>query len=153
MTKSWNKAKNIAAGRKIKYRLEKNLPAIVKLKEEILSVVKSRGYLLDTQGQMFRLRSEHSCLNELNQRLGAIVMKVAQVECDRALQERGLVPGKDYEFMLTVHDEWQFAVLPQHVDTVKTVAADSIAVAGVTLGLRCPLAGNGDVGNTWADTH
>jgi DNA polymerase I-like protein with 3'-5' exonuclease and polymerase domains len=153
VTKSWDKKKNIVAGRKIKYRLEKNLPAIVKLKEEILSVVKSRGYLLDAQGQMFRLRSEHSCLNELNQRLGAIVMKVAQVECDRTLQERGLVPGKDYEFMLTVHDEWQFAVLPQHVDTVKTVAADSIAVAGVTLGLRCPLAGNGDVGNTWADTH
>lgn len=153
ITKGWDTVANIKAGRTIKSKLEKGIPAIVKLKEAILEARKGRGYLLDIQGQMFRLRSDHSALNEVNQRAGAIIMKVAQIMLDEELQRIGLNPGLDYEFMLTVHDEWQLAVLPDYGELVSTTATQAIADAATVLKFRCPLKGSASIGRTWADTH
>lgn len=80
-------------------------------------------------------------------------MKVALVILDADLQAAGLVPGVDYEFCANVHDEWQIDTLPQHVETVKRLAEDSIRKAGDDLEFKCPLAGNADAGSNWKETH
>jgi DNA polymerase I len=154
VTGGWDFQENRRVGRRIRNKLERGVPALVKLKERLIEYKDSRGFLYDLQGQMFRLRSNHSAMNELNQRAGAIIMKVGQLIADRELRlTHGLVPGYHYEFMLTVHDEWQFAVVPEHAELVAAVAKEAIAVAGEDLKFRCPLSGDASIGNSWADTH
>ncbi len=80
-------------------------------------------------------------------------MKKAQVILDKDLQAAGLVPGRDYEFVITYHDEWQLEALPHLAEQVGATAADAIRKAGEFFSFRCPLKGNFDIGKTWADTH
>jgi DNA polymerase I-like protein with 3'-5' exonuclease and polymerase domains len=80
-------------------------------------------------------------------------MKVAQVTMDEDLQAAGYAPGLDYEFVATVHDEMQVECRPQIGEIVGKTAADAIRKAGEKLGFRCPLAGNYEIGRTWAQTH
>jgi DNA polymerase I len=149
VTKSWDNESNIRAGRRIKGKLEKGLPALVSLKEKILEVYKERGYLLDLDGQKFRLRSDHSALNELNQRAGAIIMKRVEVWLDWKLREMQV----DYKWLLHIHDEWQFAVRAEHVAIFRSVINDAFAYATNYYKLKCPITGDAKEGSNWSETH
>lgn len=81
-------------------------------------------------------------------------MKRGLVILDDNLQERGYVPGQDYEFVANVHDEWQIEVYdPDNAEEIGKTAAWAIAEAGRFYNLRCPLEGSYDVGDSWKDTH
>jgi DNA polymerase-1 len=125
------------------------------LEDLITSVQKAaqRGYLVSHDGRKIHIRSPHAALNTLLQGGGAVVMKKAQVMLDDTLQDSGLVPGIDYEFVLTVHDEWQLEVEERHAEFVGREAAAAIRRAGEFFKLRCPLAGSYQVGDNWRDTH
>jgi len=112
-----------------------------------------RGFLVGLDGGKIKVRHRHAALNTLLQSAGAIIMKMALVILDKALQAQGLVPGEDYEFCANVHDEWQIDVRPDHAETVMALAEWSIKEAGVELNFGCPLAGNADRGFNWRDTH
>jgi DNA polymerase-1 len=112
-----------------------------------------RGYLVSHDKRKIHIRSPHAALNTLLQGGGAVVMKLAQVILDDTLQDSGLVPGVDYEFVLTVHDEWQLEVEERHAEFVGKSAADAIRLAGERFELRCPLAGSYAIGDNWKDTH
>ena len=144
-----------AAGRRIRNQFMRNMPSFKKLMDKIMTTYKSRGYLLDAHGLPFRLRSTHSALNAINQRLGALVMKEAQVLCDQSLRNtHKLVPGKDYEFLLTIHDEFQIGAIDETIaETIGKEAANAITEAGKKLKIRCPMAGNYMIGSSWGDTH
>ncbi len=149
VTKSWDKNLNLKKGRWIKNRLEKGLPALVQLKELLVETNKKRGFLFDLDGQMFRVRSEHSILNELNQRAGAILMKRAEIYLDWKLRELQV----DYKWLLHVHDEWQLAVRPEHVKVLKSVVKDAFAHATDYYKMRCPITGGAKEGSNWSETH
>jgi DNA polymerase-1 len=55
--------------------------------------------------------------------------------------------------LLNVHDEVQLSTKPEESKNVGRIAAQSIAEAGEYFGLRCPLAGDYDIGQSWAETH
>ena len=132
------------------------LPALGKLVDAINRRAfgkDGRGFVFGLDGGKIKTRHRHAALNTLLQSAGAIIMKQGLVILDDSLQEAGLVPGVDYEFVANIHDEWQLDVLPQHVDHVKETAAWAIKRAGEVLNFVCPLAGNSDTGMTWADTH
>lgn len=152
--KGWDQELNIKTGKKIANSLTKNLPALAALKETILRTIKTRGFLVDLDDHAFTLRSQHSCLNELNQRAGAIIMKRALVILDRKLQEF-LVPGVDYEFCLNIHDEFQIAVNgdKERADQIGTMAKQAIKDAGKYYNLKCELDGDYAIGKNWAETH
>jgi hypothetical protein len=80
-------------------------------------------------------------------------MKKAQVILDGNLQGLGQVPGEHYEFVATVHDEWELEARPEVADLVGRTAADAIRLAGEHFKFRCPLAGEYKIGKTWADVH
>jgi DNA polymerase-1 len=63
------------------------------------------------------------------------------------------VPGVDYEWVGNIHDEFQAEVKIEHAEFVGRIVADSIRKSGEHFKFRCPLAGNFDIGETWADTH
>lgn len=149
VTKSWDKDTNVKAGARIKRNLERGLPALVKLKERLIETARSRGFLYDLDGQMFRLRSEHSALNELNQRAGAILMKRWQVLLYAKLDAAGI----DWHPLLTVHDEIQMAVRPQDVSLVKQLSTETFAEVTALYKLKCPITGEGGSGVNWSETH
>lgn len=61
--------------------------------------------------------------------------------------------GLDYRFVGNVHDEFQVEVLEAHADRFGRLAADCIVAAGTHFKMRCPLAGEYNVGASWAETH
>lgn len=129
------------------------LPALGQLVGLVQSTAKTKGRLRGMDGRVIPCRSAHSAVNALFQSAGAVAMKVALVILDEKLQSLGLLPGRDYEFVLNVHDEWQIETKEEHVETISREAPAAIAAAGEKLGFRCPLAGNAQVGRTWAETH
>jgi DNA polymerase I len=141
------------AGAKSRRKFLKNLPALGTLTSKVAERVKATGSLKGIDGRRLSCRSSHSALNTLLQAAGAIAMKVAQAIVDEDLQSKGLVPGKDYEFLVTVHDEWQLEARPEVAELVGKTAAEAIRKAGEKLGFRCPLAGNYEVGSNWKETH
>lgn len=152
-TGSWDKELNIREGRKMKDALERGVPALPKLKDAVLSRMKSPGFCLDLDGQPFTIRSDHSSLNELNQRAGAIIMKRALVILWNDLMEAGWVHGADFLVLLNIHDEWQAAVLSEKAEAFCGMAKDAIRKSGEFYNLHCPISGEAKVGNNWAETH
>lgn len=141
------------AGKATRARLLKGLPALAKLIDKIKSVLKQRGHLKAIDGRKLYSRSEHSALNTLLQSAGGVIMKWAVVHMDDCLQEAGLVPGKDYEYVGNYHDEVQVEARPGNAEHIGQQAKLSITAVGERWNFPCPLTGDFKVGKTWADTH
>lgn len=140
-------------GGKLRKAFLEGLPAMGKLVGRVKAVAKERGYLRGLDGRRLSVRSQHAALNTLLQSAGAVQMKRALCIFDESMQAAGLVPGVDYEFVANVHDEWQLEVEKQHADLVLHLGKEAIRLAGESFNFACPLAGSGDIGLTWADTH
>lgn len=130
-----------------------NLPAIKKLKDKIDARISERGYLLGIDGRHLQIRSRHSALNQLLQSTGAVLMKKATCIYYNDLESAGLRFGKDYGFCANVHDEYQVAAKPQHVDFVMITSIRAIEKAGEFFNLLCPFTGESRVGFNWKETH
>lgn len=146
----------IGKGRKAGGLLRKQflagLPALRKLVAGVKKAA-AKGWITGLDGRRLHIRSDHAALNTLLQSAGALVMKQALAILDARLQELGLVPGVNYEFVANVHDEWQIEVDEDLAELVGKTAVESIRAAGDHFGFRCPLDGEYKVGNNWAETH
>ena len=135
---------------------EKNLPALAQLSKDIKEAA-GRGYLIGLDGRRLAVRSKHSSVNLLMQSAGAILMRRWLVILEQKLQDHGLVPielgGRDYEFVLNVHDEAQTEVLPEHVELYNRLALESFPETSDFYDFKCPLAGEAKSGGSWFDTH
>jgi DNA polymerase I-like protein with 3'-5' exonuclease and polymerase domains len=140
-------------GAKSRAKFLKALPAIEKIVNAVKAGVRKRGVIESIDGIPLHSRSEHAALNTLLQSAGAIFMKRAQLILDTQLQERGWIPGVNYEFVGTIHDEWQIEVDEEIADEVGRLASRAIALAGEYYKFKCPLAGNYVIGNDWCETH
>lgn len=148
-----DKELNRRRGREARRVFEKNQPGYKRMREAVSSTLKTRGYLLSLDGHILKCRSEHSALNALFQSAGAIVMKRALLIFDSALQAASLVPGKDYEFVGNIHDEWQLEVTEGLEDLVGLIGVAAIRVAGEFYGMKCSQDGEYKTGRNWAETH
>lgn len=138
-----------AQGRK---KIETGFPALGALQAKIQTKART-GSLRGLDGRKLHVRGQHSALNTLLQGGGAIVMKKALVLAYEAFQAKGWVFGKDYAFVLNVHDEFQIEAKEHLAEEIGAIAADAIRLAGEAYNLRCPLAGSKDFGPNWAETH
>ena len=136
-------------GKELKSRFLQNTPSLKILREKVSSIAKNTGTLPGLDGRRLQVRSDHAALNTLLQSAGAIVMKQAVVLLDESLSKFGI----DYKFVANVHDEWQIEVEESYADMVGKIGAQSIENAGKVLEMRCPLAGEYKVGNSWKETH
>lgn len=134
-------------------RIEQGLPALGKLQEAVKKAAKQNGYLRSLDGRKLHVRAQHSALNTLLQGGGAVVMKLALVFTYDAYVARGWQHGREYGFVVNVHDEFQVEADTEIAQEVGSIAADAIRRAGEHFGLRCPLSGSSDVGHSWAETH
>ena len=145
--------KGPAAGRALKKRFLEGLPALGRLVKGVKEAAKKRGYLRGLDGRLLHVRSDHAALNTLLQSAGALVMKKALVILDAELQRAGFVPGRHYEFVANIHDEWQIECDEEIAEIVGLAAKNAIRAAGDAFGFRCPLDGEFKIGANWAETH
>jgi DNA polymerase I-like protein with 3'-5' exonuclease and polymerase domains len=143
----------IVKGAITKDRFLKKTPALKRLREAVADAVEKRGSINAIDGGRLNVRHKHAALNTLLQSAGAIAMKKALVVLYQDLTARGWVFGREYAFVLNIHDEVQAIVRDDLVSTYAPLAADSIRQAGEQLGFRCPLAGEAKPGRNWAETH
>ena len=136
------------AGTRLRQSFFDNLPSFKSLKNRV-GTASERGYLKGLDGRKLFVRSEHAALNTLLQGAGAVVMKQALVLFNRSLKSEGL----DAHFVANVHDEWQVEVLEKDAERVGQLGVEAIVAAGEHLDLKCPLDGEYNVGNNWAETH
>ena len=137
-----------ALGKKLKAKFLENTPALAILKDNVVQSA-AKGYITALDGRKIFIRSEHAALNSLLQSAGALVMKQALIILDKYARLWGI----DYKFVGNVHDEFQVEVIESQADRFGKLAASCIEAAGLHFKLRCPLAGDYKVGNSWAETH
>lgn len=140
------------SGRKLKEKFFRQIPAIKRLVDVVGETYKKNGTLKALDGNPYHIRSAHSALNTLLQGAGALVMKYYLVFLDRNLSER-FKTGKQYEFVLNVHDEVQIECDEDVAEEVAKIAEATFDDVTKYLGFRIPLRGSADIGNSWAETH
>ena len=124
-------------------------PALANLKDLVTTIAEKHKSLPGLDGRRLRVRHAHASLNTLLQGAGAVVMKKAMVILDQLLRE-AKIPHK---FAANVHDEWQIETPEEFADEVGRLGCKAIELAGEYYNMRCPLAGEYNVGNNWAETH
>ena len=137
-----------AKGKKLKDSFLKATPALADLKANVAESA-SKGYVTALDGRKIFIRSEHAALNSLLQSAGALIMKQALIILDKYARIWKL----DYKFVGNIHDEFQVEVREDQADKFGSLAASCIEAAGIHFNLRCLLAGDYKVGNSWAETH
>lgn len=135
-------------GNELRTRFLRNTPSLETLRERV-GQASRKGYLRGLDGRKLWVRSEHSALNTLLQAAGAIIMKRALVLLDDYATQHGI----DYKFVGNVHDEIQSEVASKQAEKFGWLAVECIKAAGLSFELRCPLDGEYQIGNTWAETH
>lgn len=58
-----------------------------------------------------------------------------------------------YKLVANVHDEWQIETPEKYGNIVGKAGCRAIEKAGKHFDMRCPLAGDYNVGKSWAETH
>ena len=135
-------------GKRLKDSFLKATPALAKLKENVAQSA-AKGYITGLDGRKVFIRSEHAALNSCLQSAGSLIMKQALIILDRY----AILWGIDYKFVGNIHDEFQVEVREDQAGKFGALAASCIEAAGIHFKLRCPLAGEFNVGDSWAETH
>lgn len=124
------------------------------LVQALESAVKEKGYLRSPLGRHVPIKSRHSMLVYLEQAGEADAMKLAEVIFnDRVSIENGWKYGTDFAGVAHVHDERQIEARPEIAEEIGAAYAECIRMAGEEMGLRCPLLGSFNIGETWRATH
>ena len=137
-----------AQGKKLKAQFLKATPALAKLKDNVAQAA-AKGYITGLDGRKVFIRSEHAALNSCLQSAGSLIMKQALIILDKYAKMWKV----DYRFVGNIHDEFQVEVREDQATKFGALAASCIEAAGIHFNLRCPLAGEFNVGDSWADTH
>ena len=140
---------NAATGRSLKSRFLSQTPALARLKGEIDRVLDVKSSLVGLDGRPLHIRSPHAALNTLLQSAGAILMKKATVIADRLLSAAEI----PFRQVAHIHDEIQYECPAAYAENVGHIVCKSIRQSGEYFNFRCPLDGEYNVGDNWADTH
>jgi DNA polymerase-1 len=101
---------------------------------------------IDSSNKIVRAAAERIAVNTPIQGTAADLIKVAMINIDRAIDERGLKTA----MLLSVHDELVFEVPPEEFDEVSRLVKD--LMEGVWT-LKVPLKVNISSGRNWAEAH
>ena len=133
-------------GKKLRKDFLNKMPAFKKLLAAVQRSVKTNKHLIGLDGRVLKIRENYKALNSLLQNAASIVMK-------QALLEFIEIARHPYELHANVHDEVQLSCLKAHAEDLGSDFVDAIKKAGKVLGIKCPLDGEYNIGNNWAETH
>lgn len=146
--------KAAALGKKVRAAFVKAVPGLGPLLESIQARSKN-DTLKALDGRILQLQGkQHAALNYLLQGAGAIVCKRWVVTSWANLGAAGLTgPVPLVKPLGFIHDEIQYSVRPEDVETVERIVTNSIVEVGLELKLNVPLAAEAKHGSSWADCH
>jgi DNA polymerase I-like protein with 3'-5' exonuclease and polymerase domains len=146
--------KAAALGKKVRSAFVKAIPGLGPLLESVKARSKD-DTLKALDGRILHLQGkQHAALNYLLQSAGAIVCKNWVVTSWANLDAAGMLGDVPQVYPLGfIHDEIQYAVKPDQVETVERILTNSIVEVGESFNLNVPLAAEAKHGNSWADCH
>lgn len=126
-------------------------PGLEELREVTIPQDAKRGFFCGVDGRLVPQTSEHLMLSGYLQCGEAVVMKKAMSLWIPKLEKEKI----DFKLVDFVHDEWVIECPDDDAvcNFVLSTAAMSINLAGEALNLKCPMKGNGKIGQNWADIH
>jgi len=143
-----------AIGAKGRKAIESGITGLRELLEALKSRVKAAGFVRLPYTLRPIETPQRIALNSLLQGAGAEVMKMALVLFHfEVAPARGLVQGKDFKYLATVHDEQQFSCPKESAKKTGQAFADALVLAGERLELAVPMAGGYEIGTNWSETH
>jgi DNA polymerase I-like protein with 3'-5' exonuclease and polymerase domains len=142
--------KGAAAGKQLKDKFFRKIPAIKKLVDAVQKAAK-RGYLVGLDGRLLHIRSSHAALNTLLQSAGALIAKQALIEFDKSINVLGL--NDRAHQVMWCHDEIQVECDIEVAEHVGQLAIESFKRAGEYFNFRIPITGEYKVGGNWKETH
>ena len=125
-----------------------NLKAFAHLKDSVTREA-TQGWIRGLDGRRLFIRSEHAALNTLLQGAGALVMKKALTTLDKYAK----LWGMEYKIVGNIHDEIQAEVPAAQAEKFGQLAVSCLEAAGIHFNLNCKLAGEYQIGTSWAETH
>jgi DNA polymerase I-like protein with 3'-5' exonuclease and polymerase domains len=144
----------IADGARLRAKFLKGMPALGTLLQRVNNYrAENKNYLRLLDGRHIPVEASHVTLNYLLQSAGAILSKAWMRRFHQLAEEAGLGWGKDYMQLLWVHDEVQCAVRRDKADLLGALCVQAIEEVGKQYGLKCPITGEYDLGESWRDTH
>jgi DNA polymerase I-like protein with 3'-5' exonuclease and polymerase domains len=146
--------KAAALGKKVRSAFVKAIPGLGPLLESVKARSKD-DTLKALDGRILYLQGkQHAALNYLLQSAGAIVCKNWVVTSWANLDAAGMLGDVPQVHPLGfIHDEIQYAVKPDQVETVERILTNSIVEVGLDFNLNVPLASEAKHGSSWADCH
>lgn len=137
----------LSEGKAIRQQFLDNLGIGDVMQEAINEQKIGRVWLVDGSGVV--CPSPHAALNYKLQGGGARVMSLAAILLEREIRRKGL----SSLLVGSIHDEWQYDVLPEDADEHGRIAVEAIRNAGEELNMNVPLDGTSKKGHTWSETH
>lgn len=152
---AWPAEKRKKVGARVRKSLLAGLPALKQTIEGLKKYWKVGYTVTGLDGRIAEVLKAYICLNTQLQMNGAIVVKWATVLVHREARKRWGPPSKDGTWCMVghVHDEYNFQVKKEIAHEFGKLAVDSFANAGKLLSVSCGLAGEYQVGNSWAEVH
>jgi DNA polymerase I-like protein with 3'-5' exonuclease and polymerase domains len=143
-----------ALGKKVRVAFVAAIPGLGPLLESVKARSKD-DTLKALDGRVLYLQGkQHAALNYLLQSAGAIVCKNWVVTSWANLDAAGMLGDVPQVYPLGfIHDEIQYAVKPDQVETVERILINSIVEVGLSFNLNVPLASEAKHGSSWADCH
>ncbi len=137
-----------ARGEIARAALVAGLPGIEKLLEAVEKACR-RGYIRGLDGRRIKIRSRHAGLNTILQSDGSILVKWATVYQNRQARFEKL----DAFQVVHYHDEVVDDCHPDHAQRMGRLFVEGLQWAGKRFEYACPLDGEVQVGQSWADIH
>ena len=135
-------------GAQLKKQFLSNMPSLHKLITRV-QTISERGNVKGLDGRRIFIRHQHAALNTLLQGAGAISCKQWSICMHHYIKRNRL----NAHLVNTIHDELQYEVHNDDVDSMVLGADKMMQEAGQLLGVRLQLNADAKVGRTWASTH
>ena len=146
--KQLSPSKAKAKGKEIRHAYIEAIPGLDALLAAIQTAA-DRGYVKTIDFRRLYISSSHKALNFLLQGSSASLAKRWLLISHDTVKETQLCASQ----LAFVHDELQYECAPEHAEDLKFALELSAVQAGEYYNLRCPIAAEGKIGNTWADVH
>lgn len=143
----------IGKGYQVIGAFEAGITGVKELKLALKDFAEENGYILALDGRKLHMRKAHAALNTRLQGNGAVICKLWMILLNKKLQESGLKLYLDYNQVLWVHDELQFAHRPGLGELFRKLSDEAVKEAGTMLGLRGTLRTETKIGANWAECH
>ena len=141
-------SKDLTLGKKLIDKFLSELPRLKSFRSQVEEAAQS-GKVRGLDGRLFNVMSAHKAVNTIIQGAGAIACKVWLRNMMKHVYKKGL----DVKLIASIHDEYQFEVNKNDIQSMGEVVKLSIKETTEQLNLKCPLDAEFKTGSSWADTH